>query len=284
MKSSKSASVLVLQHPRLAQCDLSAVNRLSEKPVFAFDNTVLRLPVATDFRLPETIQAALLAQEIDFGILPDYAFADIGLILSDMDSTLITIECVDEIAAGVGLKAQVAAITERSMRGELDFAQSLKERVSLLKGLPEETLQTVYDSVLQLTAGAVYLLDECKKHHVKFMLVSGGFTYFTERLRKSLNLDAAYANQLVIENRVLSGELSGRLIDAQTKADLLVEHREKWHLSQRVVLAVGDGANDIPMIQAADIGVAFHAKPKTQAAADVSIRFSGLDALRKWFR
>lgn len=279
------SSVLVLQHPHLPHCDLSALAAiLPEHHHFLFDASVLRVPVSAGFALGIAAKNALLHQQIDFAVLPDVAFSSLGLIVSDMDSTFITIECVDEIAAGAGLKDKIAVITEQSMRGELDFAQSLRQRVALLAGLPESRLQYVYDHILSLTPGAEWLLAECRQHHVPFMLVSGGFTFFTQRLQQQYGLDYAYANQLVSQHGALTGELSGRLIDAQAKVDLLEQHRRQLHLTPDQVVAMGDGANDIPMIQAAGFGIAFHGKPKTQVAADVCVRFGGLDAVRKWFR
>ncbi|MDO5686134.1 MAG: phosphoserine phosphatase SerB [Neisseria sp.] len=252
-------------------------------PIFRSD-CVLRFPVADGFRLPENIAAALHAAQIDHAILPDMAFSELGLIVSDMDSTLITIECVDEIAARLGLKEQVAAITEQSMRGEIDFTQSLRARVALLAGLPESELQTVYDEVLQLSPGTAELMAACKRHQVKFMLISGGFTFFTERLQTRLGLDFAYANQLESRDGKLSGQLLGHIIDAQAKRDLLQEKRELLQLRAQQVLAVGDGANDIPMLQAAGIGVAYRAKLKTKTAADCAIDFGGLEGIVRLFR
>ncbi|MCO6514484.1 MAG: phosphoserine phosphatase SerB [Snodgrassella sp.] len=277
--------VLVLQNAALRQCDLSALHTIiPPAPEYTFNDSVLRLPVSADFQLAQSVQAQLLEQQIDFAIVPDQSFADLGLIISDMDSTLITIECVDEIAAGVDLQSQVAAITERSMRGEIDFEQSLRARVALLKGLPVTELQRVYENVLKLSPGAQWLLQQCHEYDVKFMLVSGGFTYFTERLQRQYGLDYTFANQLVVKNDALTGELAGRIIDAQAKADLLAEYRDKLGLDKLQVVAMGDGANDIPMLQAAGFGVAYHAKPKTQAATSISVRFGGLDTVRKWFR
>ena len=273
-----TATVLVLQHPDIARCDLSGLP--SADLVSA---TVARIKVDAGFSLSEQAAAALAAQQIDYAVLPDRNFADLGLIVSDMDSTLITIECIDEIAAGVGLKDKVAEITERSMRGEMDFAQSLTERVALLEGLDEGVLQSVYDNVLKLSPGAEYLITECKRHDVKFLLVSGGFTFFTDRLQQQLGIDYAYANVLEIVDGKLTGKLTGRMIDAQAKADLLRQHQEALGLTPEQVLAVGDGANDIPMLQAAGIGVAYHAKPKTEQHADVAVRFNGLEALRGLF-
>lgn len=280
-----SSTVLVLQHPDIMHCDVQTLaDGYGPLPAPLFAGSVLRLPVDEGHTPSAVFQAAWEAQHIDWAVLPDYAFADLGLMVSDMDSTLITIECVDEIAAGVGLKDKVTAITERSMRGELDFAASLRERVALLAGLPESELARVYDEVLRLSPGAEYLLAECKRHGVKFMLVSGGFTYFTGRLQQQLGLDYAYANVLESEDGRLTGRLLGRMIDAQAKADLLAEYRERLQLQPHQTLAMGDGANDIPMISAAGFGVAYRAKPKTEAAADIRIRHGGLDAVRKWFR
>ena len=272
--------VLVLQHGDLGACDWSAFGGLVSAPL---GKSVLRLPVDDDFELTDEMRAALIAQQIDGAVLPDVAFADLGLIISDMDSTLITIECVDEIAAGVGLKDEVAAITEQSMRGELDFEQSLRKRVALLAGLDERVLEEVYENVLQLSLGAEFLLEECKRNDVKFMLVSGGFTFFTERLQRRLGLDFHFANVLEVENGKLTGRLKGRIIDAQAKTDLLREYRERLGLAPWQVVAMGDGANDIPMIREAGFGIAYRAKPKTEANADACVRFGGLERIRGWF-
>ena len=272
--------VLVLQHGDLGACDWSEFGGLVSA---SSGKSVLRVPVDDDFELTDEMRAALIAQQIDGAVLPDVAFADLGLIVSDMDSTLITIECVDEIAAGVGLKDEVAAITEQSMRGELDFEQSLRKRVALLSGLDERVLEEVYENVLQLSPGTEFLLEECKRNDVKFMLVSGGFTFFTERLQQRLGLDFHFANVLEVENGKLTGRLKGRIIDAQAKTDLLREYRELLGLAPWQVVAMGDGANDIPMIREAGFGIAYRAKPKTEANADACVRFGGLERIRGWF-
>ncbi|MGF6148478.1 Phosphoserine phosphatase [Kingella potus] len=273
---------LVLQHSDIARCDLSCLHALrpSENP---FPDSVRRFAVNEGYALPPESAAVLDAQQIDYAVLPALPFSAFGLVVSDMDSTLITIECIDEIAAQAGLKDQVAAITERSMRGEADFRQSLYERVALLAGLPEAALQKVYDEVLQLSPGVPYLLSECKKHGVKFMLVSGGFTFFTDRLQTRLVLDYAFANVLASENGRLTGRLNGTLIDAQAKARLLREYRSRLGLAAEQVIAVGDGANDIPMLREAGFGTAYRAKPKTRQAARLRISHNGLEALRRWF-
>ena len=169
------------------------------------------------------------------------------------------------------------------MRGELDFEQSLRKRVALLAGLDECVLEEVYENVLQLSPGAEFLLEECKRNDVKFMLVSGGFTFFTERLQRRLGLDFHFANVLEVENGKLTGRLKGRIIDAQAKTDLLREYRERLGLAPWQVVAMGDGANDIPMIREAGFGIAYRAKPKTEANADACVRFGGLERIRGWF-
>ncbi|ROV56499.1 phosphoserine phosphatase SerB [Neisseria chenwenguii] len=276
-------NVLVLQHSDFSACGLGFLAPLNLPAPVECGNS-LRIAVPDDFVFSDGLKAECSRREIDAAVLPDMAFADLGLIVSDMDSTLITIECVDEIAAGVGLKAQVAEITEQAMRGELDFEQSLRRRVALLEGLDEAVLQQVYDDVLQLSAGAEFLLEECKRHGVKFMLVSGGFTFFTERLQRRLGFEYQRANVLEISDGKLTGRLIGGVIDAQAKADLLVETRDMLGLQPQQVLAVGDGANDIPMLLEAGIGVAYRAKPKAQAHAEASVSFGGLERVRGWFR
>ncbi|WP_165087726.1 phosphoserine phosphatase SerB [Neisseria yangbaofengii] len=276
-------NVLVLQHPDFSRCDLSALHSLNLAGPQHTPHS-LRFAVAEDFTLPAAVKTELDRQEIDAAVLPDMAFGDLGLIVSDMDSTLINIECIDEIAAGAGLKEQVAEITERAMRGELDFEQSLRSRVALLKGLDEQFLHDVYANVLQLSPGGEYLLAQCKKHDVKFLLVSGGFTFFTERLQHRFGLEYQFANVLEIIDGRLTGQVLGDVIDAQRKQALLQEYRDKLGLTAGQTLAMGDGANDIPMLEAAGIGVAYRAKPKAQAHADACINFGGLERIRGWFR
>lgn len=272
--------VLVLQHPRLFTLDLPKTRHFFQHVPHILDNR-WRISVAANFVLPDEIVHELNQNHVDFGILPDYAFDEVKLIVSDMDSTLITIECIDEIAAQAGLKAQIEQITEQAMQGELDFKQSLHQRVALLKGLPESALQTVYDNKLKLNDGAEWLLQECHQYGVQFVLVSGGFTFFTDKLKTRLQLAAAFANTLEIKHGYLTGKTTGRIIDAQAKADILAQWRTQ---TGGLVVAIGDGANDIPMLQAADLGIAFHAKAKTRAAADLNIQHNGLAALRTWFR
>lgn len=202
-----------------------------------------------------------------------------GLAVFDMDSTLIGIETIDEIADLQGLKAQVAAITESAMRGEIDYAESLRQRVALLAGEDEAALRRVYEERLRLNPGAERLLGELKRRGIKTMLVSGGFTFFTERLKARLGLDYAFANTLEIEGGRLTGRVLGEIIDAQGKADWLARIRGELGLAQEQVLAVGDGANDIKMLAAAGFGVAYHAKPIVRAQATCAINHVGLDGI-----
>lgn len=216
------------------------------------------------------------------------ALGDYRLIAFDMDSTLITIECIDEIAAAVGLKDEVAAITEATMRGEIaDFRQSLVRRVALLKGVPVEALQTVYDERLRLTPGAETLLSACKAAGLKVLLVSGGFTFFAERLRARLGLDFVRSNLLEEADGVLTGQVVpqawGDICDGAVKRATLLDVASLMGIDPARAIAVGDGSNDIPMMQAAGLSVAYRAKPKVREVADVVIDEGGLERLLEVF-
>lgn len=193
-----------------------------------------------------------------------------GLLVMDMDSTAIQIECIDEIARLAGVGEQVAAITARAMNGELDFAQSLRERVAALAGAPVVVLQQVLQSI-PLMPGLTELVSKLQQHGWHIAIASGGFTYFTDALQQRLNLDATFANQLGIVNDQLTGTVVGDIVDAQRKADVVKLLRERFKLAATQTVAIGDGANDLPMLATAALGVAFHAKPKVQAAAQAAI-------------
>lgn len=218
--------------------------------------------------------------QIDYGFVPqDKRLSDFGLVVMDMDSTLISIECIDEIADIQGLKPQVAAITEEAMRGEIDFAESLRRRVALLEGLDEGALQRVYDERLKLNPGAETMLAALKQHGIKTLLVSGGFVFFTERLKARLGLDHAHANTLEIIDGKLTGKVLGDILDAQAKADWLVKMRDELGLKPEQVIAMGDGANDLKMMTQAGVSIAYHAKPVVRAQASYALNFVGLDGL-----
>ena len=200
-----------------------------------------------------------------------------GLLFMDMDSTLIQCECIDEIAGFLGIKAQISEITERAMRGELDFAASLTERVQLLAGLDATVLDQVYEQCIELTDGAEVLIDTLKQHGWKIGLVSGGFTYFTDKLEQRLGLDFTRSNVLEIRDGKLTGGITGDIVDAQTKRRCLQEQAAIFEVPMSQTVAMGDGANDLPMIQAAGLGIAFHAKPKVVEQAPYAISEGGLD-------
>ena len=280
-------STLVVQSPTLDQAPLAELVALSGATrVESITRGVCRLHGATANAAHQGAIADWCRRHgVDLTQVDDNRrFDQLGLIVSDMDSTLITIECIDEIAARLGIRDQVAAITERSMNGELDFTGSLRERVALLAGLPETELDAVYRERLQLTPGAAELIGAAKLAGIRFMLISGGFTFFTKRLQQELGLDYAHANQLEIIDGRLSGRLLGGIIDAAAKAELLTQTRDELGLKPEQVLAVGDGANDLPMLKTAGIGVAFHAKPLVRAQADVALDYVGLDGIRWLFR
>ncbi|HEC17936.1 MAG TPA: phosphoserine phosphatase SerB [Gammaproteobacteria bacterium] len=229
---------------------------------------------------PATLDALRETCQLDINTLPaDFEPQTVRLLITDMDSTLINIECVDEIADFVGVKPQVSAITEAAMRGELDFAASLKKRVALLKGLDVSALQHVYDECLRLNPGAETLIAGLKAHGIKMALVSGGFTFFTERLQQRLQIDFTLANVLAKKDGKLEGHVEGEIVGAEAKAAFLQQLCNEMHISLQQVIAVGDGANDLKMLSLAGLGVAYHAKPTVRTQADVSIQFGGLDTV-----
>ena len=227
-----------------------------------------------------SIAAYCFEHQIDYGFVPaGKTLADFGLVVMDMDSTLINIECIDEIADMQGIKPQVAEITEAAMRGEIDFAESLRRRVALLKNLDERALQRVYDERLKLNPGAELMLYELKKHGIKTLLVSGGFVFFTQRLKERLGFDFAHANELEIVDGKLTGEVQGKIVDAQGKADWLNRIRVELELKPEQVIAMGDGANDLKMMAEAGSSIAYHAKPVVRTQASYALNFVGLDGL-----
>lgn len=200
------------------------------------------------------------------------------LVVFDMDSTLIDAEVIDELAKAAGVGVQVAEITERAMRGELDFQSSFRERMALLKGLPESTLEEV-SQTLRLTEGAETLIVQLRRLGYKTAILSGGFTYFAERLQKRLGIDYVYANSLPIKDGLVTGEVELPIVDGQRKADLLREIAEREGISLEQTIAVGDGANDLPMLSIAGLGIAFRAKPLVKQSAKQAISNLGLDGI-----
>ena len=222
-------------------------------------------------------------------VTPPLNLSDFKLIAFDMDSTLINIECVDEIADAVGRKAQVAAITEATMRGEIaDFKESLRQRVALLKGVTLTSMEQVYRERLQLNPGAAELVAACKKAGLKVLLVSGGFTFFADRVRERLGIDYALSNVLEINNGVLTGRMLdqpwGDICDGVQKRKTLLETCVQLGIQPQQAIAMGDGANDLPMMGEAGLSVAYHAKPKVREQAMVAINTGGLDRLLSLFQ
>ncbi|WFS62246.1 phosphoserine phosphatase SerB [Pseudodesulfovibrio thermohalotolerans] len=216
---------------------------------------------------------------VDIGFQEDNIFRrNRRLVAFDMDSTLIQAEVIDELAKEAGVGEQVAAITESAMRGELDFKQSLRKRLSLLEGLDESVLQKVADR-LPMSEGAETLISNLKNVGYKIAILSGGFTYFGEILRQRYGIDYVYANELEIVDGKLTGRAVGDIVDAQKKAELLQSIAAQEGISLQQVIAVGDGANDLPMLNLAGLGIAFHAKPKVKQGARQAISTLGLDAI-----
>ncbi len=226
----------------------------------------------------QTVQEALKDIAID-GIVQEAATRQKRLLITDMDSTIITVECIDEIADFAGVKPQVAAITERAMRGEIDFAGALTERVSLLAGLPEATLQTVYDERVRFMGGARELVATMRANGAHTVLVSGGFDFFTSRVRDALGFHADASNKLEVGDGKLTGNVIPPILDRNSKLQSLLQVTSEQGLGISDSLAVGDGANDLPMLMAAGLGAAYHAKPVVQQSARARLNHCDLTAL-----
>jgi phosphoserine phosphatase len=272
-------STLILHSPQLTDAQRACLAQRFPAPVEMRPDHCRLALAAMPTR--STLDAVREQLGIDVNVLPaGFDPAQIRLVISDMDSTLINIECVDEIADFAGVKEQVAAITAAAMRGEMNFPASLRKRVALLKGVPSSALQTVYQERLRLNPGADILLAGLKARQIKFALVSGGFTFFTSRLQARLGIDFTLANTLdIAADGRLSGTVEGAIVGAEAKRDFLARLCEQLAITPAQCIAVGDGANDLLMMAHAGLGVAYHAKPKVQAEADIVINHGGLDAL-----
>jgi phosphoserine phosphatase len=274
---------LVVQHPNL-----------SETAVAGFAQAVGAVP---DVRTPslaswsraaidgERVGALADAHAVDAEIvLPGLRVGDFRLAAFDMDSTLITIECVDEIADFVGRKAEVAAITEAAMRGEIaDYDESLKRRVALLAGLPESTLERVWEERVRLSPGAEPLIEALRAAGLHLLVVSGGFTFFTERLKRRLGLHTARSNVLEVVDGRLTGRLIGPIVNAERKRSIVEQACALVGCRPAQAIVVGDGANDLKMMAIAGLSVAFHAKPIVRDETTHAINHCGLDAILNFF-
>jgi phosphoserine phosphatase len=240
--------------------------------------------VAYSPALKEKLDKECFEAKLDFSFVESgRKLSDFKLVVMDMDSTLITIECIDEIADMQGLKPQVAEITEAAMRGEIEFRESLTRRVSLLKGLDASALQRVYDERLRLSPGAENMLNAVKAAGLKTLLVSGGFTYFTDHLKPRLGLDFTHSNKLEIVDGKLTGKVVGGIVDADEKKHTVERVCAELNISPKQAIVMGDGANDLKMMSIAGMSVAFRAKPVVRAQADVALNFVGLDGILSLF-
>jgi phosphoserine phosphatase len=273
---------LVLQGPDASADTLSRIAALANpaRVIPVGEHAVRCEGVAFSSILKTTIDTAADGAGLDATfIAPGRTLADFRLVAMDMDSTLITIECIDEIADMLGLKAQVSEITEAAMRGELDFSESLKRRVALLEGLDAGALKRVYEERLAISMGGEAMLAAVKAAGLKTLLVSGGFTFFTERLKERLGLDYTHANVLEIVDGKLTGRVTGIIVDADEKKRTVERVCAELGIPAEQAIVMGDGANDLKMMGIAGLSVAFRAKPVVRAQASIALNHTGLDGL-----
>ena len=271
-------ATLILQGPQLLRGD---AEKICENVNGTLDVGAgyFRVQVDGDVNPQQLVQQRQQAA-FDINLLPEgFDPGAVKLLVTDMDSTLINIECVDEIADFVNVKPQVSEITEAAMRGEIDFETSLRRRIALLKGLKEDALAHVYRERLALNPGAQEMIAGLKTNGIHIALVSGGFTYFTDKLKARLGLDDTLANTLEFKNGELSGEISGHIVGAQAKADFLLQKCAELGIKPSQVLAMGDGANDLVMMKEAGLSIAYHAKPAVQEQAHASLNHCGLEGV-----
>jgi phosphoserine phosphatase len=276
---------LVIQAPLIVREDLAVLAALTE----ADDVEPLANAATEAYRLHNVqqhdgVEEACTATKYDCALVPQSRkVSRVRLVALDMDSTLITIECIDEIADMQGIKPRIAAITDRAMRGEIDFRESLMRRVELLAGLPVAALERVYADRVRLSPGAQTMLRGFKAAGAKTLLVSGGFTFFTERLKALVGFDYALGNDLEIIDNTLTGRIAGEIVDARSKARRFRQLADEHRGLEGLAVAIGDGANDLPMLAEADVSIAYHAKPKVRAEAMHAINYCGLDAVLNLF-
>jgi phosphoserine phosphatase len=278
---------LVVQSPGLTSEQSEQVAALAQaQGLQRISATAVRLlDVHHDEETREQVRAWCEQANVDYAFMPAGSrLADCKVLAMDMDSTLINIECIDELADIAGVKAKVAEITEAAMRGEItDFAESLRRRVGLLAGVRADALEEVYATRLRLNPGAEALIDSARAAGIRIMLVSGGFTFFTERLRQRLGLDSAQANELEIVDGKLTGKVLGEIIDADGKAARLREFARRHGATPEQTIAMGDGANDLKMLALAGYSVAYHAKPVVRQQTRYALNVCGLDGVLNWF-
>jgi phosphoserine phosphatase len=275
---------LVVQGADVATPDLKALCAIARgESIERIAGGAFRIRAA-DPATGEAVAARCAAAALDWGFVEDgRRLGDFGLLALDMDSTLITVECIDEIADFAGRKAEVAAVTAAAMRGEIDWPQSLRSRVAALAGLDVSVLERVYRERLRLMPGAEELLGAARRTGLATLLVSGGFTYFTDRLRERLGFTEAHANELVVESGRLAGRVTGPLVDAAGKAGHVARMRGALGLPRQRVLVIGDGANDLQMMAEAGTSIAFHAKAVVRRRATYALAHVGLEGVLALF-
>lgn len=273
---------LVIQGAEVQTADLKALARASgASAIERISDTAFRLRNAHE---SDEITTLCERARLDFGWVPeDRRLEHFKLLVMDMDSTLITIETIDELADLVGLKREVATITEQAMRGEIEYNESLRRRVAVLKGLDENALKRVYDERLRLSPGAEILLAAAKKHGIKTLLVSGGFTHVTQLLKPRLGLDYTHSNTLAVTNGKLTGEIIGDIVNADAKRDELLRVRDLLDIKREHIIGIGDGANDLKFMAECGVSIAYHAKPIVRGQTTHAINYGGLDAAVNFF-
>jgi phosphoserine phosphatase len=271
-------SYLVIQGEEVETPDLKAIAKLSgASRVEGIGNNAFRLH---DYKTQDDVAEYCAKAKLDFAFIPQpRKLSDFRLLVMDMDSTLITIETIDELADLVGRKAEVAAVTVQAMRGEIEYDESLRRRVAVLKGLPESALEQLYTERVKLSPGAERMIAGVKKTGLKILLVSGGFTHVTERLKTRLGLDYVRSNKLVVKNGKFTGELEGRIVNADGKREALLSARDELGATRDQIIAIGDGANDLKFMGETGVSIAYHAKPVVRENATYCFDYVGLDGL-----
>ena len=275
---------LIIQGENVETADLKALHAIARGgSIERASDTAFRITRA-DPSTRDAVAAHCEKARLDWGFVREGAkLGDFRLLAMDMDSTLISIECIDEIADFAGRKAEVAIVTEAAMRGEIDWPESLHQRVAALAGLDESALASVYAERLRFNPGAEQLIAAARRQGVKTLLVSGGFTYFTDRVRDRLKLDYAFSNVLAVQGGKLAGTTTGALVDAHGKAGHVARLKRELGIASEQVMAIGDGANDLPMMAEAGASIAYHAKPVVIASATYALDYSALTGVLGMF-